>query len=103
MNRVQVYNASYKWTAKDFEIRGFYRTGHYHWGYEGDFFGLYPEANYGPNLDIYNGETSGFEIDGKGSLNGLKAAFGPQLWWGANPAYLLKYNRKIGVFNAAAV
>jgi len=103
VNRVQVYNASYKWTSKDFEIRGFYRTGHYHWGYEGDFFGLYPEANYGPNLDIYNGETSGFEIDGKGSLNGLKAAFGPQLWWGANPAYLLKYNRKIGVFNTAAV
>lgn len=103
VNRVQVYNASYKWTSKDFEIRGFYRTGHYHWGYEGDFFGLYPEANYGPNLDIYNGETSGFEIDGKGSLKGLKAAFGPQLWWGANPAYLLKYNRKIGVFNTAAV
>ena len=103
VNRVQIYNASYKWTAKDFEIRGFYRTGHYHWGYEGDFFGLYPEANYGQNLDIYNGVTSGFEIDGRGSLNGLKAAFGPQLWWGANPAYLLKYNRKIGIFNTAVV
>lgn len=103
VNRVQVYNASYKWTAKDFELRGFYRTGHYHWGYEGDFFGLYPEANYGPNLDIYNGETLGFEVDGRGSLDGLKAAFGPQLWWGANPAYLLKYNRKIGIFNASAV
>ena len=103
VNRVQIYNASYKWTAKDFELRGFYRTGHYHWGYEGDFFGLYPEANYGPNLDIYNGETLGFEIDGRGSLDGLKAAFGPQLWWGANPAYLLKYNTKIGKVNAAAV
>lgn len=103
VNRVQVYNASYKWTAKDFELRGFYRTGHYHWGYEGDFFGLYPEANYGPNLDIYNGETLGFEIDGRGDLDGLKAAFGPQLWWGANPAYLLKYNRKIGKFNTAVV
>ncbi len=103
INRLQIYNASYKWTAKDFELRGFYRTGHYHWGYEGDFFGLYPEANYGPNLDIYNGETLGFEVDGRGSLDGLKAAFGPQLWWGANPAYLLKYNTKIGKFNTAAV
>ena len=103
INRVQVYNASYSWTAKDFEVRGFYRTGHYHWGYEGDFFALYPEANYGPNLDIYNGETLGFEVDGKRSLNGLKAAFGPQLWWGANPAYLLKYSRKIGAFDATAV
>jgi hypothetical protein len=103
VNRVQVYNASYNWTAKDFELRGFYRVGHYHWGYEGDFFGLYPETNYGPNLDIYNGETLGFEVDGRGSLDGLKAAFGPQLWWGANPAYLLKYNTKIGIFNASAI
>jgi hypothetical protein len=94
-NRVQVYNASYSWNEKDFELRGFYRTGHYHWGYEGDIFGLYPEANYGPNLDIYNGETLGFEIDGKRNLDGLKVAFGPQLWWGANPTYLLKYSKKI--------
>lgn len=28
-------------------------------------------------------------------LNGLKVAFGPQLWWGANPAILVKYSRKI--------
>lgn len=103
LNRVQVYNASYTWNAKDFDLRGFYRTGHYHWGYEGDFFGLYPEANYGPNLDIYNGETSGFEIDGKRSLSGFKAAFGPQLWWGANPAVLLKYTAKVGKFDLAGV
>jgi hypothetical protein len=103
INRIQVYNASYKWNAKDFEVRGFYRTGHYHWGYEGDFFALYSEANYGPNLDIYNGETLGFEVDGKRSLNGLKAAFGPQLWWGANPAYLLKYGKKLGKFDVTAV
>ena len=103
INRVQVYNASYSWNAKDFELRGFYRTGHYHWGYEGDFFALYPEANYGSNLDLYNGETLGFEVDGKRSLNGLKAAFGPQLWWGANPAYLLKYSKKVGIFDASVV
>jgi hypothetical protein len=102
-NRVQIYNASYEWKAKDFDIRGFYRTGHYHWGYEGDFFGLYPESNYGPNLDIYNGEISGFEMDGKNSLNGLKAAFGPQLWWGANPAVLLKYSTKIGKYDVTGI
>lgn len=102
-NRVQVYNAEVEWNAEDFDVRGFYRTGHYHWGYEGDFFGLYPEANYGPNLDLYNGEISGFEIDGKNAFNGLKAAFGPQLWWGANPAYLLKYTRKLGRFDVTGV
>jgi hypothetical protein len=103
VNRIQVYNASYTWNEKDFDLRGFYRTGHYHWGYEGDFFALYSEANYGPNLDIYNGETLGFEVDGKGVLNGFKAAFGPQLWWAANPAVLLKYSTKLGAFDATAV
>ncbi|GGD56275.1 hypothetical protein GCM10011361_23540 [Muriicola marianensis] len=103
VNRVAVYNASFDWNAKNFDLRGFYRTGHYHWGYEGDFFGLYPEANYGPNLDIYNGEISGFELDGKRAIKGLKAAFGPQLWWGANPAVLVKYERHIGKFDVAGV
>jgi hypothetical protein len=103
MNRVQVYNASYEWNTKDFDIRGFYRSGHYHWGYEGDFFGLYPETNYGPNLDIYGGETLGLEIDGKNEFAGLKAAFGPQLWWGANPTALLKYSRTIKNFNITGI
>ncbi|WNH14019.1 hypothetical protein [Thalassobellus suaedae] len=102
-NRVKVYNAEFEWNAKDFDLRGFYRTGHYHWGYEGDFFGLYPQANYGTNLDIYNGEILGFEVDGKKGLKGLKAAFGPQLWWGANPAILLKYSKKLGHYNLTAV
>ncbi|MGZ0015767.1 glycoside hydrolase family 2 TIM barrel-domain containing protein [Yeosuana sp. AK3] len=102
-NRIQVYNASFEWNEKEFDLRGFYRTGHYHWGYEGDFFGLYPEANYGPNLDIYQGEILGVEVDGKGALNGLKAAFGPQLWWGANPAILLKYSTSIGHYNITGV
>ena len=103
LNRLQVYNANFEWNTKEFDLRGFYRTGHYHWSYEGDFFGLYPEANYGPNLDIYNGEILGFEIDGKKALSGLKAAFGPQLWWGANPAVLLKYSKTIAKFDLSAV
>ena len=102
-NRLRVYNAEFEWNAKDFDMRGFYRTGHYHWQYEGDFFGLYPEAYYGPNLDIYNGQILGVEVDGKGELSGLKAAFGPQLWWGANPAVLLKYQTKLAGLDVAAV
>jgi hypothetical protein len=31
-NRLRVYNAEYEWTTKVADIRGFYRTGHYHWG-----------------------------------------------------------------------
>ncbi len=103
VNRIRVYQAEFEWNAKEFDLRGFYRTGHYHWGYEGDFFGLYPEANYGPNLDIYNGEILGAEVDGKGVLKGLKAAIGPQLWWGANPTMLFKYKRHIGKFDVTGI
>ena len=103
VNRIRVYQAEFEWRAKEFDLRGFYRTGHYHWGYEGDFFGFYPEANYGPNLDIYNGEILGAELDGKGPLKGLKVAIGPQLWWGANPTMLFKYQRHIGKFDVTGI
>ncbi|MBD3581885.1 glycosidase [Flavobacterium selenitireducens] len=103
-NRVQLYSASYTWNHNLFNLNGFYRTGHYHWGYEGDFFGLYPEANYGPSMDIYNGIAPlGFEVEGKKLFSGLKLAFGPQLWWGANPAILLKYSKNIGKFGVTGV
>ncbi len=103
-NRVQVYRASVKWDEKLFNLNAFYRTGHYHWGYEGDFFGLYPESNYGPNLDIYNGISPfGMEVEGKKDFNGFKLALGPQLWWGANPAVLLKYSKKIHNFDVTGI
>ncbi|TAE47552.1 MAG: glycosidase [Bacteroidetes bacterium] len=102
--RLKVYRADINWTARYFDLKGFYRTGHYHWGYEGDFFGFYPEANYGPNIDIYNGDAPfGFELTGKRELKNFKVAFGPQLWWGANPAILAKYSKRIGKFDIAGV
>lgn len=103
-NRIQVYRSKFNWNDKYFNLTGFYRTGHYHWGYEGDFFGLYPEANYGPNIDIYNGDApAGFEVEGKKFLNGLKVAYGPQLWWGANPAVLMKYSTEVSKFKITGV
>ena len=97
INRVAVYGADVDWSTDDFDLNGFYRTGHYHWGYEGDFFGLYPEANYGPVIDLYNGTAPlGVEIDGKRKLSGLSVAMGPELWWGANPAVLVKYSKDVG-------
>ncbi|HMP94141.1 MAG TPA: hypothetical protein PKD90_14760, partial [Phnomibacter sp.] len=104
INRVQLYRSTITWNNRYFDLTGFYRTGHYHWGYEGDFFNLYQEANYGPNIDIYNGQAPfGFEIAAKGPLKGLKAAFGPELWWGANPAVLLKYSKDIAKFNVTGI
>ncbi len=103
-NRVQIYQAEFDWNTKYTDMKGFYRTGHYHWGYEGDFFGLYPEANYGPNIDLYNGLAPfGFEFTGKKEFNGLKVAFGPELWWGANPAVLVKYEKQVGKYKVAGI
>jgi hypothetical protein len=99
VERVKVYRAEFNWDDDWFNLKGFYRTGHFHWGYEGDFFGLYPEANYGPNIDTYGGMAPiGVEFAGKRALNGLKVAFGPELWWGANPAFLVKYQKQLGPF-----
>jgi hypothetical protein len=104
IERIKVYRASVNWDHRWFNLNAFYRTGHYHWGYEGDFFGLYPESNYGPNIDIYNANAPlGFEIAGKKQLDGLKIAFGPELWWGANPAILIKYTRNVGFLKITGI
>ena len=97
IERLAVYRATVSWDDRNFRLDAFYRGGHYHWGYEGDFFGLYREANYGRNIDIYNGNApAGMEFTGKRKLQGLKLAIGPELWWGANPTAFLKYGRKLG-------
>lgn len=104
LERLKIYSAGFQWDSKYFNMNTFFRKGHYHWGYEGDFFGLYPEANYGQNIDIYNGAAPfGSEFEGKKFLKGLKVAFGPELWWGANPAILLKYGRNINGFDVAGI
>ncbi len=103
-DRLRLYKASVAWDGSYFTMNGFFRAGHYHWGYEGDFFGLYREANYGPNIDIYNADVPiGVEIAGKRELDGLKVAFGPQLWWAANPALFVKYRHRFGAFELTAL
>ncbi|MDH3215197.1 MAG: glycosidase, partial [Candidatus Krumholzibacteria bacterium] len=104
IERLKVYRAGISWDDRWFMLDGFYRTGHFHWGYEGDFFGLYREAFYGENIDIYNGEAPvGVEISGKKWFEGLKFAIGPELWWGANPGFLAKYARNVGPITATAI
>ncbi len=103
-DRVKVYQSSVSWDDRWFGLDAFYRTGHFHWGYEGDFFGLYREAHYGANVDLYDSEAPvGVEVTGKRALAGVKAAFGPQLWWGAPPAGLIKARRQFGSIDATAM
>ena len=104
IERVKVYRADVSWDDRWFRMDGFYRSGHTHWGYEGDFFGLYRDAYYGENIDIYNGEAPlGVEMIGKKSLSGLKVAFGPELHWGANPMMLFKYQRTFAGITATGM
>jgi hypothetical protein len=104
-NRFQVYQASFDWDNKYFLLESFFRgEGHYHWGYEGDFFGLYPEVHQQFDIDTYNANAPvGFVFSGKNKIEGLKIAFGPQLWWGANPTVLGKYYRVFGDFKFAVL
>ncbi len=103
-DRVKVHHASLSWEERLFQLDGFYRTGHYHWGYEGDFFGLYREANYGLNTDVYDADAPvGFEVAGRRQFEGFKFAYGQELWWGANPAMVAKYRRALGSVTATGV
>jgi len=97
IERVKVYQASFEWDDSWFKLEGYYRTGHYHWGYEGDFFGLYPEAYYQEAVDAFNANVPiGIVLSGKKELEGLKVAFGPEIYWGANPTIIAKYYRQSG-------
>ena len=104
IERLKLFRSSVSWDERMFRLEAFNRTGHYHWGYEGDFFGIYREANYGKNIDIYNANAPlGFEFTGKRQLDGLKLAFGPELWWGANPTAMAKYRRRYRGFDITGV
>jgi beta-galactosidase len=104
LDRVAIHGADFDWNSSKFQLKGFYRRGHYHWAYEGDVFGIYREANYGPSIDTYNANAPiGVEFTGKGKLSGVQAAFGPELYWGANPAATLKLQQAVGPFKVTAM
>jgi hypothetical protein len=95
--RVRLYQAGATWDMPSFRLSAYHRTGHFHWGYKGDLFGFYREANYGDAIDIYDADApSGMEFEGKQSLEGLAFAFGPQVYWGANPTAIGRYQFKTG-------
>lgn len=97
IQRLKIYRATIGWETSLARIDAFYRVGHSHWGYEGDFFGLFPDANYEPSVDMFNANTpNGVIVTGKGALEGAKLAFGTELWWGANPTVIGKYYKKLG-------
>jgi beta-galactosidase len=90
--RIEIYDFNATYRGKIADIEAFYHTPRYHWKYEGDFFGLVREATDIGGQDIWNAKApSGIEFAGKGALDGLKIVGGPEIFWGANPKIVLKY------------
>ena len=96
--RVEIYDFSATMRTELADIEGFYHTPRYHWGYEGDFFGLIRETTDLEGQDIWNAKAPrGVEFDGKGMFDGLTLLVGPEVYWGANPKAVVRYQND---FNA---
>ena len=98
--RVEIYDFSAEYRGDHFDLNAFYHTPRYHWGYEGDFFGLVTEATDLAGMDIWNAKApEGVELIGKGALKGLTVLAGPEVYWGANPKVIVKYDFNMGRFD----
>ncbi len=90
--RVEIYDFQGTYAGDSFDLNLFYHVPRYHWKYEGDFYGLLRETTDMDGQDIWNDKAPyGAEIVGKEDIDGLKVVFGPEIYWGANPKALLKY------------
>jgi len=95
--RVEIYDFDMSYRGKDVDINAFYHTPRYHWGYKGDFFGLIRETTDLEGMDIWNAKApEGIEFIGKNAWEGLTLVAGPEVYWGANPKAVFKYDFKIG-------
>lgn len=98
--RVEIYDFSAKYEGEIADVEAFYHTSRFHWGYEGDQFGLIRETTDINGMDIWNAKApEGVEVTGKGKWDGLTLLFGPQVYWGANPKVVLKYDFNLAKFD----
>ena len=95
--RVEIYDFDATYQGENFDLTAFYHTPRYHWKHEGDFFGLVAEATDLSGMDIWNSKApEGVEFAGKGKFEGLKILAGPEVYWGANPKIVIKYQKTFG-------
>lgn len=98
--RVEIYDFEATYQGENFDVTGFYHTPRFHWGYEGDFFGLVQEATDIYGMDIWNAKApEGIEIQGKNKWKNLRLLMGPEIYWGANPKFVVKYDFDLAKFN----
>ena len=90
--RIEIYDFQASYENENYDLLAFYHVPRYHWGYEGDFYGLLRETTDMEGQDIWNAKAPyGAEYIGKQSMDGLKVVFGPEIYWGANPKAMVKY------------
>ena len=98
--RVEIYDFSAKVEGEHADVEAFYHTPRFHWGYEGDQFGLIREATDIYGMDIWNAKApEGVEIKGKGKWDNFTVVTGPEIYWGANPKVVFKYDFKLAKFD----
>ncbi len=98
--RIEIYDFNAKYEGENVDVEAFYHTSRFHWGYEGDQFGLIREATDIDGMDIWNAKApEGVEITGKGKWDGVTLLFGPEVYWGANPKVVFKYDFELGKFD----
>lgn len=92
--RVEIYSFNAMYHTPAFDLNTFYHVPRYHWGYAGDFWGLMYESTNMEGMDIWNAKAPyGMEFTGNKFLPGLTAVVGPEVYWGANPKAIVKYDR----------
>ncbi len=98
--RVEIYSFLTEYKHRNFDMTLFYHVPRYHMKYEGDFFGLVYEATDMEGMDIWNDKAPyGIEFNGKRGLNGLTVIAGPEIYWGANPKAVVKYDYRGSLFD----
>ncbi len=91
--RIEIYDFQASYEDNNFDLLAFYHVPRFRWGHNGDFFGLLRETTDMEGQDIWNAKAPyGFEYVGKKKTDGLRIVAGPEIYWGANPKAMFKYD-----------
>jgi len=89
--RIEIYDFEATYEGDSFFLEAFYHKPRFHWPDKGDFFGLLREATDMKEMDIWNAKAP-YGIEYRGKDNGLTVVAGPEVYWGANPKVIVKYD-----------
>lgn len=91
-DKIELYSFEASRLGESADIHLFYHVPRFHWGYEGDSFGLLRETTNMDDQDIWNSKAPyGVELVAKNELEGLKILAGKEIYWGAEPMVMAKY------------